>query len=113
MMRKTVSITMLVSLLALASSGIMMIVLGSYEFNLRMHPVHKIFGITMTISGILHIYYNFKSIKKYLNSRKILLFGVGMVLFMFLLYFAGYKKPLDEKIIDEIELSSSKLQKGH
>lgn len=88
-----------------------MIVLGSYEFNLRMHPVHKIFGITMTISGILHVYYNFKSIKKYLGSRKVLLFGIGMVAFMLLLYFAGYKKPLDEKIIYEIENSASKLHK--
>jgi len=111
MNRKIVSTTLLVSLLALASSGIMMIVLGSYEFNLRMHPVHKIFGITMTISGILHVYYNFKSIKKYLGSRKVLLFGIGMVAFMLLLYFAGYKKPLDEKIIDEIENSASKLHK--
>ena len=88
-----------------------MIVLGSYEFNLRMHPVHKIFGITMTISGILHVYYNFKSIKKYLGSRKVLLFGIGMVAFMLLLYFAGYKKTLDEKIIYEIENSASKLHK--
>ena len=111
MTRKIVSTTLLVSLIALASSGIMMIVLGSYEFNLRMHPVHKIFGITMTISGILHIYYNFKSIKKYLGSQKVLLFAVGMILFMLLLYFAGYKKPLDETIINEIEMSSSKIQK--
>ena len=113
MTRKIVSTTLLVSLMALASSGIMMLVLNSYEFQLRMHPVHKIFGILMTISGILHIYYNFKSIKKYLDSRKVLLFGIVMMVVMILLYIAGFNKPLDQNIIKEIEISTMKLENGN
>ena len=112
MTRKIVSTTLLVSLIALASSGIMMLVLNSYEFQLRMHPVHKIFGIVMTISGCLHIIYNFKSIKKYLDSKKILLVGIGIMLFMLLLYIAGYYKPLDKNVIEEIEINISKLETG-
>ena len=113
MIRKIASTTLLVSLIALASSGIMMIVLNSYEFQLRMHPVHKIFGILMTISGILHIFYNFKSIKRYLDSKKVLLFGIIMMLVMLLLYFAGFKKPLDKNVIKEMENSMMMLEKGH
>lgn len=110
MIRKIASTTLLVSLIALASSGIMMIILDSLEFNLRMHPVHKIFGILMSISGIVHLYFNFNTIKKYLSSKKVLVYGIVMLLFMALLYFAGYKKPINKEIIKEIEITSSKLQ---
>lgn len=113
MFRKTVSITLLVSLMALATSGIMMIVLNSLEFQLQMHPVHKIFGILMTISGCFHVYFNFKPIKKYLSINKILIVGVGMVLIMSLLYFVGFNKPLDTKKIQEIEMLMSQLEKGN
>ncbi|MDV7186214.1 DUF4405 domain-containing protein [Lutibacter sp. TH_r2] len=110
MFRKAVSITLLVSLMALASSGIMMIVLNSLEFQLQMHPVHKIFGILMTISGCFHIYFNFKPIKKYLSIRKVLAFGIGMVLIMSVLYVVGFNKPLDKEKIQEIELLMSQLE---
>lgn len=113
MIKRITSITLLVSLIALATSGMMMIFLNSYEFQLRMHPVHKIFGILMTISGILHVYFNFKSIKKYLNSKKVLLFGIILTLVMLLLYFAGFKKPLDTSAIKEIESNMMMLEKGH
>ncbi len=110
MTRKIVSTTLLVSLLALGSSGAMMLILNSYEFQLRMHPVHKLFGIAMIISGSLHVFYNFKAIKKYLESGKILLYGIVMTLFMILLYFAGFNKPLDADIIKEIETTSRRLE---
>jgi hypothetical protein len=110
MIRKIVSTTLLVSLLAIASSGIMMILIDSFEFQLRMHPVHKIFGIVMTIAGILHVYYNFKSIKKYLDSKTVLVFGIVMIAIMMLLYVVGFNKPLDKSIIKEIEISTSMLK---
>lgn len=63
MFRQFISLTLLVSLVALSSSGIMMILLGSFEFQLQMHPVHKIFGILLTLSGAFHVYYNFAAIE--------------------------------------------------
>lgn len=65
----------------------------------------------MTISGILHIYFNFKSIKKYLGAKKILVFGIVLTLFMTLLYFAGFKKPLDTNAIKQIESNMMMLEK--
>ena len=103
MLRKIVSTTLLVSLLAIVSSGLLMMLLGSYEFNLRMHPVHKIFGMLLSVSGIIHVYLNFKSIKKYLTSRRILVFGIIMFVIMILLYIVGFQKPIDETFIQEME----------
>lgn len=111
MIRKIASTTLLVSFVALASSGMMMMVIDTFEFQLRMHPVHKLFGIAMVVSGLVHVYLNFKSIKKYLSSRKVLIYGVVLVVFMFLLYFAGFKKPIDQSVIKDVEVGVSMLQK--
>ncbi len=111
MFRKIVSTTLLVSFLALASSGIMMLIMGSYEFQLRMHPVHKLFGIAMVLSGCLHAMLNFKAIKKYLTAPKVLIFGIVLLVFMALLYVAGFNKPIDASVIKEIENSASMLQR--
>jgi drug/metabolite transporter (DMT)-like permease len=103
MFRQFVSLSLLVSLAALSSSGILMIILGSLEFQLQMHPVHKIFGIILTFSGAFHIYYNFGAIKKYLSKRKMMLFAMLMTFIMIALYGVGMAKPLDKQKIQQIE----------
>ena len=103
MFRQFISIILLVSLVALSSSGILMIVLGSFEFQLQMHPVHKIFGILLTLSGAFHLYYNFSAIKKYLGKRKIMLFAMVMTFLMITLYAVGMAKPLNKQKIQQIE----------
>ena len=82
MFRKFVSLTLLVSLVALSNSGILMIILGSFEFNLQMHPVHRIFGVLLIKSGALHLYYNFGAIKKYFRQKRLILFTVFITFFM-------------------------------
>lgn len=103
MFRQMISLTLLVSLVALSTSGISMIVLGSLEFQLQMHPVHKIFGILLTLSGAFHIYYNFTAIKKYLSKRKMMLFALVMTFIMVALYAIGVSKPIDPVKIEQIE----------
>jgi len=103
MFRKMISLTLLVSLVALSTSGISMIVLGSLEFQLQMHPVHKIFGVLLTLSGAFHVYYNFAAIKKYLGKKKMMLFALVMTFIMVTLYAVGMSKPIDSKKIEQIE----------
>lgn len=108
--RKIASTTLLVSFIALASSGLMMMFIGSFEFNLRMHPVHKIFGLVMVVSGIFHVIYNFKSIKKYLTSQRLLIFVLVMMVIMGLLYVAGFKRTIDPAMIEQVEEAISSVQ---
>lgn len=111
MYRQFVSLTLLVSLVTLSSSGILMIVLGSFEFQLQMHPVHKIFGILLTLSGAFHLYYNFGAIKKYLSKRKMMLFAMVMTFLMMTLYAVGMAKPLDKSKVQRIEKILSSMEK--
>lgn len=103
MFRKIISLTLLVSLVALSTSGILMIVLGSFEFQLQMHPVHKIFGVLLTITGALHLYMNFSAIRKYLGDKKLALFTLLLTALMVGLYAVGTAKSLDKEKIQQIE----------
>ena len=103
MFRKIVSITLLVSLVALSSSGILMIVLSSFEFQLQMYPVHKIFGILLTISGAVHLYFNFSAVRKYVGDKKIALAATVLTVIMIALYGVGMAKPLDKQKVQQIE----------
>lgn len=103
MFRKITSLTLLLSLVALSSSGILMIVLGSFEFQLQMHPVHKVFGVLLSISGAIHLYLNFGAIKKYLGTKKLALFAVFLTVMMVGLYAVGMAKPLDPQKVQQIE----------
>ena len=68
MVRQCVSITLVISLIALGASGLLMMFLNSFSFQLQMHPVHKIFGVIMVAAGTIHLFLNFKPIKSYLKN---------------------------------------------
>lgn len=110
MLRKIASITLLVSLVAVGSSGLLMIILNSFEFQLQMHPVHKIFGVVMCLSGCLHASLNFKAIKSYMKDKKLLITGTLLAVFMIFLFVVGLNKPLNQDAIQTIEKTMRQLE---
>lgn len=87
-----------------------MIVLGSFEFQLQMHPVHKIFGILMSLSGCFHIYFNFKSFIRYLRVKGWAVVSVFSFVILVLLYIAGLNKPIDPDAVKEVEKIMSHME---
>lgn len=110
MFRKFISITLLVSLIAVGGSGLLMIILGSLSFQLQMHPIHKIFGIVLCISGLFHIGFNFKPIKSYLKINKIAFSAAALCTLALLLLVAGLGKPLDREAVADIETRMQQLE---
>jgi len=88
----------------------LMIILNSFEFQFQMHPVHKIFGVLMVLSGSLHLYLNFGSVKKYLNIKKMALFTGVLSIIMVLLYGVGINKPLNIEKIKQMENIAKTLE---
>lgn len=103
MLRQYVSITLAVSLVALGSSGMLMIVLNSLAFQFQMHPVHKIFGVVMVVAGCLHVYLNFTPIRTYLKKRKVLVVATALSVLLLLLFAIGFNKSMDTETIEQIE----------
>ncbi len=110
MLRQCISITLVLSLIALGVSGLLMIILNSFSFQLQMHPVHKIFGIIMVIAGSLHLYLNLKPIKNYLKNSRVLVFGVIMSALLMVLLIAGVNKPLDPELIEQVQQLMSQME---
>lgn len=110
MLRQCASITLVFSLIALGSSGILMIFLNSFSFQLQMHPVHKIFGIIMVLAGCLHAYMNFKPIKNYLKSKKVVVLGATLSVVLIFLFVVGMNKPLDTEKIEQIQDIMSQME---
>ncbi len=110
MFKKYISTILLFSLIALSSSGLLMIFSNGLSIKLRMHPVHEIFGMIMCISGGLHIYFNFKSIKKYMKEKQIIIACILLTVVLIFLYGVGLNRPIDAKFIEQIEGLISQIE---
>ena len=52
MFRKLVAVTLFVSFIAMATSGLMMFFIEKPSFTIQMHPVHKLFGLLLVFAVI-------------------------------------------------------------
>lgn len=110
MLRQLTSITLAVSFIALGFSGLMMIILNSFAFQLQMHPVHKVFGIIMVLAGSLHVFLNIIPIKNYLKNKKTLVLGVAMSCLLTFLFVVGINNPIDQSTIEKVEQLMSQME---
>lgn len=69
MIRKITAVTLLVSWIAMASSGMLMLWIDQPSFSLRMHPVHKLFGVFMVVAVSVHIALNRRALVAHLSTR--------------------------------------------
>lgn len=110
MLRQFTSITLVLSFFALGVSGLMMLVLNSFAFQLQMHPVHKVFGIIMVLAGSLHVYLNLTPIKIYLKNKKTVVLGVAMSGLLMFLFVVGVNKPMDQPTVEKVEQLMSQME---
>jgi uncharacterized protein YybS (DUF2232 family) len=108
--KKHISAILLFSLIALGSSGLLMIFFNSLEIRIRLHPVHEIFGMIMCVSGCFHIYFNFKPVKSYMKEKQILISGILLTVLLIFLYGVGLNKPIDAEFIKKIEGVISQIE---
>ena len=69
MIRKVTSVSLLVSFLAMSTSGTLMLVVSQPSFTMQMHPVHILFGLVLIVSVLTHLTLNYKSLLFYLKSK--------------------------------------------
>jgi drug/metabolite transporter (DMT)-like permease len=110
MLRQLTSITLVISFIALGVSGLMMIILNSFAFQLQMHPVHKVFGIIMVLACSLHVYLNIVYIKNYLKNKKTIVLAVAMSCLLSFLFAVGINKPMDHSSIEKVEQLMSHME---
>ena len=110
MLRQFLSITLVVSFIALAVSGVLMLIMNSFAFQLQMHPVHKVFGIIMVFAGFFHVCLNINLIRNYLKNKKALVLGITLMFFLAFLFVVGLNKPMDFTSVEKIEQLMSQME---
>ena len=69
MFRRLVAICLLVSLVAMGTSGMLMFFIEAPSFTIQMHPVHKLFGLLMVFSACCHLYLNRRALFNHARQR--------------------------------------------
>lgn len=98
MLRKIFAVSLFVSFMAMATSGMMMLAIEKPSFTIQMHPVHKLFGILMIVSVFGHLSFNYRTLFNHLKTRAVSLFAAVLVVILVLLYGVSLNNPVPESI---------------
>lgn len=112
MYRKLVAITLFVSFLAMASSGMMMFVIEKPSFTIQMHPVHKLFGLIMVIAVICHLTLNYKALLNYVKTKTPALYAGVLSVLLVVLYGVVINNQIPEEIATPMDALAAKAE-GH
>ena len=102
-LRRISSITLAVAFVAMATSGLFMLVVDRFGSQLRMHPVHNVFGIIMVVAGLLHAAFNWKTLVAHLRRRQLMILSVVLAGVMLLLFVEGITRRLDVEVTRRID----------
>lgn len=110
MFRKIVAVSLFVSFIAMATSGLMMFVIEKPSFTIQMHPVHKLFGLIMIISVIAHLSFNMRSMLVYLKSKSVALVGGLMICLLVLLYGVAINNEVPANIAEPLDALAAQAE---
>lgn len=112
MIRKLAAVSLFVSFLAMASSGMMMFVIEKPSFTIQMHPVHKLFGLLMIVSVIAHLTFNFRGLLNHIKTRAVAWVGGVLVVVMVLLYGVVINNQLPADLAQQMDEAAAKAEAG-
>ncbi len=110
MYRKIVAITMLVSFVAMSTSGLMMMVVNQASFTLQMHPVHKLFGVLMIIAAINHIILNAKAIQNHIKTKTVSIIGAVLIALLVMLYGVSLNRVVPVDAANELNAMAHSVE---
>jgi len=107
-MRKIAAVTLAVSFVAMATSGLMMYVIEKPSFTIQMHPVHKVFGLLMVAAAIAHLTLNFRGLLAHLKTRSIAVYGSVLVAALVILYGVAISKTIPPELAQQMDAAAAK-----
>jgi len=102
-LRRISSVTLAVAFVAMATSGLFMLVVDRFGSQVRMHSVHNVFGIVLVVAGLLHAALNWKALAAHLRYRWSMILGVLLAGAMVLLFIVGLTRPVDGEAARKID----------
>jgi hypothetical protein len=113
MLRKIAAISLAVSFLAMATSGLMMFFIEKPSFTIQMHPVHKLFGFLMVVSAITHLSLNYRSLLNHLKTKSTAIYGSVLIVVLVLLYGVAINNKVPEDLANKMDSAAAEAESQH
>jgi hypothetical protein len=108
MLRKIAAVTLAISFVAMATSGLMMFVVEKPSFTIQMHPVHKTFGLLMVAAAIAHLSLNFRGLLAHLRTRSVAVYGSVLAALLVAAYGAAVHKTVPPELAQQMDAAAAK-----
>lgn len=110
MLRRIAAVSLAVSFVAMATSGLMMYVVEKPSFTIQMHPVHKVFGLLMVAAAVTHLTLNFRGLVNHLKTRSIAVYGSVLVAALVLLYGVAIQNEIPAELAQQMDAAAAKVE---
>ena len=111
LIRKITAVSLLVSFIAMSTSGITMLIISKPSFTIQMHPVHISFGIILIISVLSHLMFNYKSLLLYLKSKIPSLVLSSLTVLLVVAYGFSASKQIPENLAIQMDKAAFEADK--
>ena len=101
--RRFVAITLLISFVAISTSGLMMFIVNKPSFTIQMHAVHKVFGLVLIAAMSSHLVLNLQPLRRHLKSNASALYCSALLALMIGLYGLTLTKKVPPNIASELD----------
>ena len=112
MPRKLIDITLFISFIAMATSGMMMFVIEKPSFTIQMHPVHKLFGLIMIAAVVGHLSFNYRMLLNYVKTTAAAVLGGVLVVLMVVLYGVALNNQVPADIAEPMDALAAQAEQG-
>lgn len=110
MLRKFAAVTLAVSFVAMATSGLMMYVVEKPSFTLQMNPVHKTFGVLLVAGAIAHLSLNFRGLLAHLRTRSAAVYGSVLVALLVAAYGVAIHKSVPPELARQMDTAAAQAE---
>jgi hypothetical protein len=110
--RAITAIVLFVSFIAMATSGLLMLVIDRPSFSIRMHPVHKLFGLLLILGVLGHLSLNYRVLLAHVRQRAAAAVGTALALLLVLLYAVAALMEIDAEQAAIIDKAAVRLEQG-
>jgi len=110
MLRRIAAVSLAVSFVAMATSGILMYVIEKPSFTMQMHPVHKVFGILLIAAAVTHLSLNFRGLVNHLKTRSVAVYGSVLVAALVLLYGVAVYKEIPPELAKQMDEAAAQVE---
>jgi hypothetical protein len=111
-LRALTAITLFVSFVAMSTSGLLMLVIDRPSFTIRMHPVHKLFGVLLVLAVLAHLSFNYRMLLTHARQRAMAWVGAGLGVVLVLLYGVVAFNAPDPGQAAIIDQAAQRLEQG-